>query len=58
MIELTKVKTDSAMRLIRTLRRMDLALSPVGKYNDPQKIFNIWNFAKKYGTAESDSKQK
>lgn len=57
MIELTKIHADAAFKFIQTLRRLNLAKEPTGVYRDPADIFNIWNFAKKYGVVTDDIKE-
>ena len=48
-VEANKKQANAAFQLMKTLRRLGLAFSPTGRYNDTTHVFNIWGFAKKYG---------
>ena len=49
MMQLTQIHADAAIRFIKTLRRFKLAKPPTGRYKESTDVFNVWNFAKKYG---------
>lgn len=57
MIELTKIHADAVMKLMVTLRRLNLAKKPTGQYSDTAEVFNVWNFAKKYGIVLDDEQK-
>ena len=57
MIALTQVHADAAFRLIKTLRRLDLAIYPSGKYETNTEHFNVWLFAEKYGVVDDEKSE-
>ncbi len=48
-VEANKKQANAAFQLMKTLRRLGLAFSPKGIYNDTAHVFNIWDFAKRHG---------
>ena len=48
MLQYTEITAKIALRLIYTLRRLELAESPVMTKEDTTEIFNVWKFASKW----------
>ena len=57
MVELTRVHADAIMRMMVTMRRFDLAVKPTGRYHDNNEVYNVWDFAKKYGINPNGTKE-
>ena len=51
--EATEECVDAVMGLIFTLRRLNLIPVPKGQYESLARVFNVWNFAKKYGVSKN-----